>query len=58
MLLEAERAQLPSWFVVGFGSGIAARFGLNEPGQSASFLCLSAAFALAGFVVGSGRARR
>ena len=23
-LLEAERAQLPSWFVVGFGSGIAA----------------------------------
>src|SRR5213082_1129955 len=27
-LLEAERAQLPPWFVVGFGSGIAGWFAL------------------------------
>ena len=45
------RHALPFWVC-----GIAAWFGLNEPGQWASFLCLSAAFALAAFVVGSGRA--
>ena len=32
-LLEAERAQLPPWFVVGFGSGIAAWFALGSPAQ-------------------------
>jgi competence protein ComEC len=57
-LLEAERAQLPPWFVVGFGTGIAAWFGLNEPGQWASFLCCAAALTLAGFVVGTGRTGR
>ena len=30
-LLEAERAQLPPWFVVGFGTGIAAWFALGRP---------------------------
>ena len=42
-LLEAERAQLPPWIVVGFGSGIAAWFGLDGPGQWAAFLCVGAA---------------
>lgn len=31
--LEAERAQLPLWFVVAFGSGIAAWFALDHPRQ-------------------------
>jgi len=57
-LLEAERAQLPPWFVVAFGSGIAAWFGLNEPKQWLSFLCLAAGTALAGLIVGSGRTGR
>ncbi len=57
-LLEAERAQLPPWFVVGFGSGIAAWFGLNEPSQWASFLCLAAGAAVAGFALATGRAGR
>src|SRR5690242_14368521 len=57
-LLERERAQLPPWFVVGFGSGIAAWFGLNEPKQWLSVLCLAAGTALAGLIVGSGRTGR
>src|SRR3954466_8962597 len=57
-LLEAERAQLPPWFVVGFGSGIAAWFALAAQRQWAAFLCLAAALGLIGFVLGSGRAGR
>src|SRR5690242_16736858 len=57
-LLEAERAQLPPWFVVGFGSGIAAWFALGEPSQWSSFLCLAAGCSVAGFVWGQGRAGR
>ena len=57
-LLEAERAQLPPWFVVGFGGGIAAWFALGRPGEWAAFLCLSAAVSLAGFVAGQGRTGR
>jgi competence protein ComEC len=57
-LLEAERAQLPPWFVVGFGSGIAAWFALGEPRQWGSFLCLAAAAAVAGLVLGAGRTGR
>src|SRR4051812_16425483 len=57
-LLEVERAQLPPWVVVGFGSGIAAWFALGEPRQWAAFLCLAAGLALAGFVLGSGRSGR
>ncbi len=53
-----ERAQLPPWLAVGFGSGIAAWFALNQPGQWAAFLCIAAALALAGFVVGGGRSGR
>src|SRR5439155_7919316 len=57
-LLEAERAQLLPWLVVGFGSGIAAWFALDQPAQWAAFLCIGAGFALSGFVLGSGRAGR
>ncbi len=57
-LLEAERAQLPPWIVVGFASGIAAWFVLNEQSQWAAFLCIAAALALVGFVIGTGRAGR
>ena len=35
-LLEAERAQLPPWFVVGFGTGITAWFALGQPRQWAA----------------------
>ena len=57
-LLEAERAQLPPWFVVGFGSGIAAWFALDERPQWAAFLCIAAALTLLGFGLGKGRAGR
>jgi competence protein ComEC len=57
-LLEVERAQLPPWLAVGFGSGIAAWFALDQPGQWSAFLCIAAALALAGFVVGGGRSGR
>jgi competence protein ComEC len=57
-LLEAERAQLPPWVVVGFGSGIAAWFAFDARSQWAAFLCIAAALALVGFVLGSGRAGR
>ena len=57
-LLEVERAQLPPWFVVGFGTGIAAWFGLSEPWQWQAFLCLAVAGALIGFGLGPGRAGR
>ena len=40
-LLEAERAPASALVVVGFGSGIAAWFALDEPGQWAAFLCLA-----------------
>jgi competence protein ComEC len=57
-LLEAERAQLPPWLVVGLGSGIAAWFSLSGPEQWQGFLCLSAALTLIAFALGSGRAGR
>jgi competence protein ComEC len=57
-LLEAERTQLPPWAVVGFGSGIAAWFALPGPTQWQAFLCFTAALAVTGFSLGSGRAGR
>ena len=57
-LLEAERAQLAPWVVVGLGAGIAAWFALDQQRQWQAFLCLAAALALAGFGIGSGRAGR
>src|SRR5207248_6566969 len=56
--LEAERAQLPPWFVVGFGSGIAAWFALPADPSWKIFLCAAAATSLAGFVSRTGRAGR
>ena len=57
-LLETERAQLPPWFVVGFGSGIAAWFALGRPEEWAAFLFIAAGLALSGFTLVSGRAGR
>ena len=57
-LLEAERAQLPPWFAVGFGAGIAAWFALGAQEQWLGFLCIAAAIALLGFSCGVGRAPR
>ena len=56
--LERERGQLPPWFVVGFGTGIAAWFLLGQPRHWAAFLCVSAALALLGFSRKGGRAER
>ena len=56
--LERERGQLPPWFVVGFGAGIAAWFALDGPRLWLGFLCASAALALAGFSIRGGRAER
>src|SRR5689334_23012294 len=57
-LLEAERAQLPPWVVVGLGSGIAAWFALSDPVQWQAFLCVAAALAVVGFGMLGGRAGR
>ena len=57
-LLEAERAQLPPWLVVGLGTGIAAWFSFGGPRQWAAVICLGAALFLAGLLAGSGRAGR
>src|SRR3954468_22238038 len=57
-LLEAERAQLPPWLVVGFATGIAAWFALDQRVQWAGFLCLAAGLTVVGFVLVSGRAGR
>src|SRR6478672_9090185 len=57
-LLEVERAQLPPWFVVGFGGGIAAWFALDAEAEWKAFLCAAAGLAILGFFQGSGRAGR
>jgi competence protein ComEC len=56
--LEAERAQLPPWFVIGFGSGIAAWFALGSSVEWRAFLCLAAGSAVAGLILIPGRAGR
>ena len=56
--LERERAQLPPWFVVGFGTGIAAWHALGRPSEWAAFLCLAAGLVLVGFGLGRGRVGR
>jgi len=40
-LLEAERAQLPPWFVVAFGARIAAWIALHSPAEWKAFLCIT-----------------
>ena len=52
--LERERRQLPPWFVVGLGTGIAAWFALDQPRDWAAFLCVLAALAVLGFSMGEG----
>lgn len=56
--LERERAQLPPWFVVGFGTGIAAWFVLNTATQWMALLAIGSGVALAGFTMRGGRAER
>ena len=55
--LERERGQLPPWFVVGLGTGVA-WFALNQPRDWVAFLCLSGALSLAGFSLKGWRAER
>ncbi|MBV9528946.1 ComEC/Rec2 family competence protein [Sphingomonas sp.] len=57
-LLEAERAQLPPWLVVGLGTGIAAWFALGVREEWAAVICLGAALFVTGLVTGGGRAGR
>jgi competence protein ComEC len=56
--LERERAQLPSWLVVGFGAGIAAWFALLGPEAWVAVLLIGCGLALAGFFFGEGRLER
>jgi competence protein ComEC len=57
-LLEAERAQLPPWLVIGFGTGISAWFALGSPAHWKLFLCIAAVLAVAGFGLGRERSGR
>ena len=56
--LEAERAQLPPWFVVGFGTGIAAWFALDTPMQWLALVALGGGGAIAGFALRGGGSER
>ena len=56
--LEAERAQLPPWAVVGFGSGIAAWFALDQQIQWLAFIAIVSGLGIAGFAARGGRAER
>jgi competence protein ComEC len=56
--LELERAQLPLWFTVAFGSGVAAWLWMPSPGQWIAFLLLVLGLAAAGFSMGGGRLGR
>ena len=50
--LEAERAQLPLWFAVAFGTGIAAWLCLPGEREWAAFLALAIGLASAGLTLG------
>ncbi|MEO6580443.1 MAG: ComEC/Rec2 family competence protein [Sphingomicrobium sp.] len=56
--LEAERAQLPLWFVASFGLGIALWFALGERSAWIGILCVGGAAALVGLGWRDGRAGR
>ena len=56
--LEAERAQLPPWAVVGLLAGIAAWFALPSRLEWQAVLLVTAAFAILGFAVVAGRTGR
>lgn len=49
---------MPPWLAVGLGLGISAWFAIDGPRGWAAFLCIAAALALGGFVLGAGRAGR
>ena len=52
--LEAERGQLPLWFVAAFASGIAAWLWLPGPAQWGAFIILALGIALGGMAWGRG----
>ena len=56
--LEAERAQLPLWFVVGFGAGIAAWFALDSKEQWLGLIAVCSGIAIFGFAARGGRTER
>ena len=56
--LEAERGQLPLWFVASFGLGIALWFALGDPKAWTGLLCLGGAAAMLGLAWRQGRAGR
>ncbi|MCY7398517.1 MAG: ComEC family competence protein [Sphingomonas bacterium] len=56
--LEAERGQLPLWFVAAFASGIAAWLWLPGPAQWSAFIVLALGIALSGIAWGQGRLGR
>lgn len=56
--LEAERAQLPLWFAVAFGAGVAAWLWLPGPGRWTAFIILVLGMGLAGMSAGPSRAGR
>ena len=56
--LEAERAQLPPWIIVGLGSGIASWFALGRPQIWSAFIIIAIALALLGFGLLAGRGGR
>ncbi len=56
--LEAQRAQLPQWGVVGFGVGIAEWFGLDGPREWLALLALASGVAIGAFALRGGRAER
>ena len=56
--LEAERAQLPPWFVVGFGTGVASWFSLDTPIEWLALIVITAALSAVGFAARGGRLER
>ena len=56
--LEAERGQLPLWFVAAFAGGIATWLWLPGPRQWGAFIILALGVALAGLAWGRGRLGR
>jgi competence protein ComEC len=56
--LELERSQLPLWFTVAFGTGIAAWLWMAAPSQWLAFIIVALGLAVAGFAAGGGRIGR
>ena len=56
--LETERAQLPPWLVVGFGTGIAGWFQLSEPRQWIALIAAAAGLSAIAFALRGGRTER